>query len=97
MKEKPKLLWSYAKSRLKNKDQISTLTAADGSVAATPQAKAETLNNFFASVFTVEDLNSIPPAPTYSVGEEVCSIQITPDVVKGKLESLKPNKSAGAR
>ena len=36
MKEKPKLLWSYAKSRLKNKDQISTLTAADGSVAATP-------------------------------------------------------------
>ena len=42
-----------------------------------------------------EDLNSIPPAPTYSFGEEVCSIQITPDVVKGKLESLKPNKSAG--
>ena len=96
VKEKPKLLWSYAKSRIKNKDQISTLIKADGTVAASsPQAKAEALNEFFASVFTIEDLNSIPPAPTYNVEEEVCSILITPDVVKEKLQSLKPNKSAG--
>ena len=95
VKEKPRLLWSYAKSRLKNKEQISTLIAADGTVATSPQAKAETLNNFFASVFTIEDLNSIPPAPTYNFEDEVCSIHITPDVVKEKLQSLKPNKSAG--
>ena len=85
MKENPKLLWSYAKSRLKNKEQISTLIALDGTVAASPQAKAEALNEFFASVFTVEDLNTIPPALICNVEEEVCSIRITPDVVKVKV------------
>ena len=31
MKEKPKVFWSYAKSRLKTKEQISSLTKPDGS------------------------------------------------------------------
>ena len=61
----------------------------------TAQDKAETLNNFFASVFTVEDLVSMPSAPTYDIDETVYSISITPALVKNKLEALKPNKSPG--
>lgn len=95
MKEKPKLFWSYAKSRLKTKEQISSLTKPDGSTARTAEDKAEALNNFFASVFTVEDVENMPPAPTYVIDEVVYSIQITPDVVKKKLEALNPNKSPG--
>ena len=95
MKEKPKVFWSYAKSRLKTKEKISTLVKPDGSSATSPKEKAETLNDFFASVFTVEDLSSIPPAPAYVVNEVVYSILFTPEIVKDKLLALKPNKSPG--
>ena len=77
LKDKPKVFWSYAKSRLKTREQISTLINPDGSPAATPQEKAETLNNFFASVFTVEDLDNVPPAPAFSADEVIFSILIT--------------------
>ena len=95
LKDKPKVFWSYAKSRLKTREQISTLTKPDGSPAATPQDKAETLNNFFASVFTVEDLDNIPPAPAFSADEVIFSVLITPEIVRDKLSALKPNKSPG--
>ena len=95
MKQKPKVFWSYAKSRLKTRERISTLTKPDGSAATSAPEKAETLNNFFASVFTVEDLSNIPPAPVSSINEVVYSILITPELVRDKLLALKPNKSPG--
>ena len=55
----------------------------------------ETLNNFFASVFTVEDLNNIPPAPVFTANEVIYSTPITPEIVKLKLLALKANKSPG--
>ena len=55
-KEKPKLFWGYTKTRLKTKQRIPSLTKADGSTATTPKEKSEVLNQFFSSVFTVEDL-----------------------------------------
>ena len=95
MKKKPKLFWSYAKSRLKNREQIASLTKSDGVTAKTSAEKAETLNQFFASVFTVEDLTNIPQAPNYSVDEVILTTLITPGIVKEKLTSLNPNKSPG--
>ena len=49
VKSKPKLFWKYAKSRLKTKQSIPSLTKADGSRATTPKDKADTLNNFFTT------------------------------------------------
>ena len=95
LREKPKVFWSYAKSRLKTKEQISSLTKPDGSTATTAEDKAVTLNNFFASVFTVEDTNNMPDPPEYHIDEEIYSILITSDIVKKKLEALNPNKSPG--
>ena len=40
-------------------------------------------------------MNDIPDAPTYTVDEAISSIQITPDIVREKLESLNPNKLHG--
>ena len=60
------MFWNYAKSRLKTRDNISSLTKADGTTATTATEKAEALNNFFASVFTLEDLQTIPDAPKYN-------------------------------
>ena len=94
-KEKPKMFWNYAKSRLKTRDNISSLKRADDSVASSPADKAEVLNSFFASVFTLEDLQTIPRPPTYDINEILTTINITPDLVKEKLDGLNPNKSPG--
>ena len=82
MKEKPKTFWCYAKSRLKTREQIASLIKPDGSIAKKAADKAETLNNFFASVFTVENLEDMPPAPPSTVDEVIYSIVITPEIVK---------------
>ena len=62
-KEKPKMFWSYAKSRLKTSEQIASLIKPDGTIAKSAEDKAETLNNFFSSVFTVEDIENLPAKP----------------------------------
>ena len=94
IKSKPKVFWKYAKSRLKTKPTISTLSKPNGIKATSYKDKAETLI-FFSSVFTLECLHDIPTAPTYFVEEVISTIDITPDLVRKKLQSLDPNKSPG--
>ena len=96
-KTAPKSFWRYTKSRLKPKVNISTLTKPDGSKATTAKEKAKLLNEFFSSVFTIENLQSIPPPPRQPshIDYPLTDIEITPDVVKTKLKALNPNKTAG--
>ena len=75
---------------MKSKPSISSLSTPNGTKATSSKDKAETLNEFFPSVFTFEDLPEIPAAPSYLV--EVIS---TPDLVREKLQSLNPKKSPG--
>jgi len=54
-------------------------------------------NEYFSSVFTKEDLSSIPtcankPLPFFHISE----IDITEDMVKSKLKRLRPDKAGGA-
>ena len=95
VKSKPKLFWKYAKSRMKTKQSIPSLTKADGSRAITPKDKVDALNNFFRSVLTIEDLNNIPSSTTSLVEEALSNIQITHETVLMKLKVLNPNKSPG--
>ena len=83
------------KIALKTKQSIPSLTKADGSRAITPKDKADTLNNFFTNVFTIEDLNNIPSSTTSIVEEALSDIQITHETVLMKLKVLNPNKSPG--
>ena len=94
-KQKPKMFWKYAKSRLKTRDNISSLKKQDGTIATSAGDKAEALNEFFASVFTLEDLQHIPSAPTYNFEDLLLTIDITSELVKEKLDKLNPNKSPG--
>ena len=94
-KEKPKLFWKYAKSKLKTKQRIPTLTKADGSKATSSIEKSNTLNDYFTSVFTIEDLQNIPTLSIYHIEENLPSIEISPDLVRNKLKALNPNKSPG--
>ena len=67
LKSKPNVFWKYAKSRLKTKLTIPTLSKPNGTKATSSKDKAETLNDFYSSVFTLEFLHDISTAPTYLV------------------------------
>ena len=95
IKSKPKVFWKYAKSRLKTKPTIPTLSKPNGTKATSSKDKAETLNFFFSSVFTLEFLHDIPTAPTYLVEEVISTIDIMPELIHKKLQSQDPNKSPG--
>ena len=84
-KSKPKAFWKYAKSRLKTKPQIPALSKPDGSKASTPKDQAETLNAYFSSVFTVEDIQNIPVTTSCVVEEVLQTIEITTTGVKNYM------------
>ena len=73
------------------KDQ--SLSKPDGSKASTSKDKAETLNAYFSSMFTVENIQSIPEITC--VVEVLQTIEITPIAIRKKLHDLNPNKSPG--
>ena len=86
VKGKSKLFWKY---RMKTKQSIPSLPKADGSRAITRKDKADTLNNFFTNVFTIEDLNNVPSSTTSPDEEALSNIQITHETVLKKLKVLK--------
>ena len=59
------------------------------------KTKLKALNDFFTSVFTDANLHNVPSMPTTQVIEALPTIEITPYIVKSKLDSLNPNKSPG--
>ena len=95
VKLKSKLFWKYARSRLKSRQAIPTLTNKDGTKAISAKDKAESLNDFFTSVFTTENLVNIPAVKNAPAYEVLSNIEITPDLARTKLNALNPNKSPG--
>ena len=94
IKDRPKSFWKYAKSRLKTRATIPTLKKPDGSKATIPKEKANVLNDYFESVFTVENKDNVPRIRCHNV-QDLASVDITPESVKQKLTALNPNKSPG--
>ena len=95
LKTSPKKFWSYVKSRTKSRIKIPSLRRADGSVASTSSEKAEALNNFFSSVFTKENLSTIPRTEQEFLGNRLNAFVITPEAVLKKLQDLNPGKTPG--
>ena len=96
-KKNPKKFWRYVQDRMKSKSGIGTLKTKDGSLITNDKDKAETLNEFFSSVFTNENKNNIPNlAPgEYSNGAFLSEIIVTPKAVEKKLHELNPDKAQG--
>ena len=82
VKEKPKCFGSMQTQRLKTKPSIPALTKPDGSKATTPKDKADTLNNFFTSVFTIENMETIPATQSCRIDEIKSTIDITPEMAR---------------
>ena len=85
-----KPFWCYIKSRRQERIGISTLETPEGTVtSATSKAKA-----LFKSVFTIEDLNSLPSLSD-SIHPTMQDIHITEPGVHNILSQLDPHKARG--
>jgi len=82
-------------SCLGSKSSIGDLFLSGDLVAQSDKEKADTFNEFFASVFISEDTSSLPDFRVDSTLPILSSVYIAPDDVYVKLHNLDPNKSAG--
>ena len=60
IKNNPKLFYQYINNKIKPKENVSSLLKEDGKLTTNDLEKSEVLNDFFGSVFTVEDKSDIP-------------------------------------
>ena len=95
IKTNPKAFWKYSNSRSKVKPRIGDLRDSYGSLVSHDQAKATVLNEFFASVFTTENLETVPELTmTYDV-PKLSDVAISAEAVQHKLLSLKSSSAQG--
>ena len=59
---------------------------------------AESLNEYFSTVFTLEDINALPATEQLLEEGKTCLEQlvVTPGMIEAKIKGLKDNKSPGA-
>ena len=95
IKVNPKRFWKYVSSQSKVRHPVGGLLKSDGSLTADDCDTANTLNNFFGSVFSQENPESIPSFGAWSSGSTLTSVSVTVDDVWKQLCSLKPHKSSG--
>jgi hypothetical protein len=94
-KTNPKSFWSYVQSKTKTHTGVADLKRDDGTKATTDKEKADILNQFFQSVFTVEKDGYLPETPAYNYDAELVDFEITTEAVRKLLASLKTNKASG--
>ena len=90
----PRKFWSYVKSKMNTRSKILILVKEDGTEAVTLSEKAETLNRYFSSNLTGENME-LPNDDTPFLGEHIDTFTITPQMVLVKLRELNPGKTPG--
>ena len=95
IKDDPKKFWKYTNSRMKTKPGVGDLKDDNGGLATDDGVKASILNKFFSSVYTEEDLATVPRPPVHCGDTQLDRIVITDEMVRGKLEKLKTSSSPG--
>ena len=64
-KTNPKVIYSYINERRIIRENVGPLKAPTGQMVTTDNDMVNTLNTYFSSVFTHEQLNNIPQLPWY--------------------------------
>ena len=93
-KVNPKMYFSYVNSAKKNRGRIGPLKNSDGEFIVNPKEQAETMKDFFSSVFTRSDDES----PSKAAINGNCSLSefvVTEDQVKMLIDGLKENGAPG--
>ena len=96
IKTNSKKFFTYIRSKKKVKSNIGPLTDETGSVTQDSKQMARILNSNFASVFTVENIETMPENPDPPRGITPLKIDsICDQEVKKYLDKLDTNKSPG--
>ena len=89
-----KTFYKYASSKAKVRQGMSDLEKPNGILTTSDKEKAESLNSFFSSVFTVEESES-PAVEKSTVQELLSNVTFTFSNAEKWLIALKPDKSPG--
>jgi hypothetical protein len=90
----PKKFWSFIKSKGQEASGVPPLKNKDGFLKSDSASKAEILNDQFVSVFTKEDLTSMPnkgPSPHQTMP----NIKVHAQGIEKLLKNLKTDKATG--
>ncbi|NQY00907.1 MAG: hypothetical protein HRT70_07220 [Flavobacteriaceae bacterium] len=89
-----KPFWHYVQSKRKVRASIGPLTKQDGSLTDNSQDCANTLSDFYSTVFTTENLQTIPSAAP-KTNDEFSNIEFTQELVARNLASTNSFSSPG--
>ena len=93
LSKNPRPFWSYVKSLRQDFNTIPTLKTKSSIPAASDQAKANALVNQFSSVFTKENLDTLPTLPQDY--PDMPDISFGEEGVYKLFNNINPNKAGG--
>ena len=98
IKNYSKSCYAYVRSKQKVRDKVGPLENNSGNIISDRFRMAEVLNEYFSSVFTTEDINSLPVPFTKFEGsksEHLGQLFVTPEIIANNIKKMKDNKSPG--
>jgi len=94
IKEDPKSFYAYVRSKTTVKVKVGPLMK-EGKLISDSEGMSEVLNEYFSTVFTVEDMGSMPEGSGHGCGSGLDKIGITEEQVVRAIKVLKDNKAPG--
>ena len=98
IKNDSKSFYAYVRSKQNVQDKVGPLEDSAGNIISQGFLMAEDLNGYFSSVFTKEDISSLPVADAKFQGAKsdyLGPLLVTPELVAKKIKAMKDNKSPG--
>ena len=98
VKNDSKSFYAYVKSKQNIQDKVGPLEDSAGNIISQGFLMAEDLNGYFSSVFTKEDISSLPVADAKFQGAKsdyLGPLVVTPELIAKKIKAMKDNKSPG--
>ena len=98
IKTDSKSFYAYVRSKQNVQDKVGPIEDSAGNIISQGFLMAEDLNGYFSSVFTKEDISSLPVADAKFQGAKsdyLGPLVVTPELVARKIKAMKDNKSPG--
>ena len=95
MKRNPNLYHGHCRRTLKTKQGVTNVMKVDGVLTETEQETAESLNTYYHSVFTRDEVDEDVPIFPPRTEEKLTDVFFTVEDVENRLQKLNPNKAAG--
>ena len=93
-----KSFYAYVRSKQKVRDKVGPLENNSGHIISNGFQMAEVLNEYFSSVFTTEDISSLPVPFTKFEGsksEHLGQLLVTPEMIAKQIKKIKYYNSPG--